>query len=54
MSDCTIIKNKAVFETTVETFLDKMFKPALENNLGDIEIRTSQMDSGRSNIFATP
>ena len=39
MSDCTIIKNKAVFETTVETFLDKIFKPVLENKFGDIEVR---------------
>ena len=30
MSDNTIIKNKAVFETTVETFLDKMFNPYKE------------------------
>ena len=40
MSDCTIIKNKAEFETTAETFLDKIFKPVLENKLGDIEVRT--------------
>ena len=40
MSDNTIIKNKAEFETTAETFLDKIFKLVLENNLGDIEIRT--------------
>ncbi len=40
MSDCTIIKNKAEFETTAETFLDKIFNPVLKNNLGDIEIRT--------------
>ena len=40
MSDCTIIKNKAEFETTAETFLDKIFNPVLKDNLGDIEIRT--------------
>ena len=40
MDDNTIIKNKAEFETTAQRFLDKIFKPALENNLGDIEIRT--------------
>ena len=40
MSDCTIIKNKAEFETTAQTFLDKIFNPVLDNNLGDIEIRT--------------
>ncbi len=40
MSDNTIIKNKAEFETTAQTFLDKIFKPVLENNLGDIEVRT--------------
>ena len=39
MGDNTIIKNKAEFETIATTFLDKIFKPALENNLGDIEIR---------------
>jgi hypothetical protein len=40
MSDCTIIKNKAEFETTAQSFLDKIFNPVLDNNLGDIEIRT--------------
>jgi len=40
MDDNTIIKNKAEFETTAQTFLDKIFKPVLKNNLGDIEIRT--------------
>ncbi len=40
MGDNTIIENKAEFETTAETFLDKIFNPVLENNLGDIEIRT--------------
>ncbi len=40
MSDCTIIKNKAEFETTAETFLDKIFNPVLKNNFGEIEIRT--------------
>ena len=40
MSNDTIIENKAEFETTAQTFLDKIFKPLLENNLGDIEIRT--------------
>ena len=40
MGDNTIIKNKADFETTAQTFLDKIFNPVLENNLGDIEIRT--------------
>jgi len=35
-----IIKNKAEFELTAETFLDKIFNPVLNNNLGDIEIRT--------------
>ena len=40
MSDCTIIKNKAEFETTAQTFLDKIFNPVLENNIGDIEVRT--------------
>ncbi len=40
MGDNTIIKNKAEFETTAQTFLDKIFKPVLENNCGDIEIRT--------------
>jgi putative DNA primase/helicase len=40
MGDNTIIKNKAEFETTVQTFLDKIFNPILKNNLGDIEIRT--------------
>ena len=40
MSDCTIIKNKAEFELTAQTFLDKIFNPVLKNNLGDIEIRT--------------
>ena len=40
MSDNTIITNKAEFETTSQTFLDKIFKPTLENNLGDIEVRT--------------
>ena len=40
MGDNTIIKNKAEFETTASTFLDKIFKLVLENNLGDIEIRT--------------
>lgn len=39
MGDQTIIKNKAAFESTATTFLDKMFKPVLENNLGDIEVR---------------
>jgi len=37
MSDNTIIKNKGEFETTAETFLDKIFSPVLKNNLGDIE-----------------
>ena len=40
MGNQTIIKNKAEFETTAQTFLDKIFKPVLENNLGDIEVRT--------------
>ena len=40
MGDNTIIKNKAEFETTAQTFLDKIFNPVLKNNLGDIEIRT--------------
>ncbi|GAG66039.1 unnamed protein product [marine sediment metagenome] len=40
MGDNTIIKNKAEFEATAETFLDKIFSSVLENNLGDIEIRT--------------
>ena len=40
MGDNTIIKNKAEFEITAQTFLDKIFKPVLENNIGDIEIRT--------------
>ena len=40
MSNNTIIKNKAEFELTAETFLDKIFNPVLKNNLGDIEIRT--------------
>jgi putative DNA primase/helicase len=40
MGDCAIIKNKVEFETTAETFLDKIFSPVLKNNLGDIEIRT--------------
>ena len=40
MGDNTIIKNKAEFETTVQTFLDNIFNPVLKNNLGDIEIRT--------------
>ena len=40
MCDNTIIKNKAEFETTAKTFLDKIFNQALKNNLGDIEIRT--------------
>ena len=40
MSDCIIIGNKAEFETTAETFLNKIFNPVLKNNLGDIEIRT--------------
>jgi len=40
MGDNTIIKNKAEFETTVQTFLDKIYNRVLENNLGDIEIRT--------------
>ena len=39
MGDNTIIKNKAEFETTAQTFLDKIFNPVLQNNLGDIEIR---------------
>ena len=40
MGDNTIIKNEAEFETTAQTFLDKIFNPVLENGLGDIEIRT--------------
>jgi putative DNA primase/helicase len=40
MSNNPIIKNKAEFELTAETFLDKIFNPVLKNNLGDIEIRT--------------
>ena len=40
MGDNTIIKIKAEFETTAQTFLDKIFNPVLKNNLGDIEIRT--------------
>jgi len=40
MGDCTIIKSKAEFETTAETFLEKIFNPVLKNNLGEIEIRT--------------
>ena len=40
MDNQTIIENKAVFETIATTFLDKIFKPVLENSLGDIEIRT--------------
>ena len=40
MGDNTIIKNKAEFETTAQTFLNKIFNPVLDNNLGDIEIRT--------------
>jgi len=40
MGDNTIIKNKVEFETTAQTFLDKIFNPVLENNFGDIEIRT--------------
>ena len=40
MGNDTIIENKAEFETTATTFLDKLFKPVLERNLGDIEIRT--------------
>ena len=39
MGDNTIIKNKAEFETTAQTFLDKIFNPVLKNNLGDIEIQ---------------
>ncbi len=39
MGDNTIIKNKAEFETTAQTFLDKIFNPVLKNNLGDIEVR---------------
>ena len=40
MGDNTIIKNKAEFKTTAQTFLDKIFNPVLKNNLDDIEIRT--------------
>ena len=40
MDDNAIIKSKAEFETTAQTFLDKIFNPVLKNNLGDIEIRT--------------
>jgi putative DNA primase/helicase len=40
MSDHTIIKNKAEFEATAQAFLNKIFNPVLENNLGDMEIRT--------------
>ena len=40
MGDNKIIKNKAEFEMTAQTFLDKIFNPVLKNNLGDIEIRT--------------
>ena len=40
MGNKTIIKNKAEFETTATTFLDKMFKTTLDNGFGDIEIRT--------------
>ncbi|MEX1349163.1 MAG: hypothetical protein AB1Z31_15665, partial [Desulfobacterales bacterium] len=40
MGDNTIIKSKVEFETTAQTFLDKIFNPVLDNNLGDIEIRT--------------
>jgi len=40
MGDNTIIKNKAEFEATAQTFLDKIFNQVLKNNLGDIEIRT--------------
>jgi len=40
MGDNKIIQNKAEFETTAQTFLDKIFSPVLKNNLGDIEIRT--------------
>ena len=32
MVDNTIIKNKAEFETTAQTFLDKIFKLVLKNN----------------------
>jgi hypothetical protein len=51
MSNNTIIKNKAEFEITAQTFLDKVFNPALKNNLGDIEIRTFPKRQRRSNIF---
>ena len=40
MSDNIIINDKTEFETTAETFLDNIFKPVPENNLGDIEVRT--------------
>jgi len=40
MDNQKIIINKAEFESTATTFLDKKFKPALDNSLGDIEIRT--------------
>ena len=36
MGDCTISKNKAEFETTAQTFLDKILTPVLKNNLNVI------------------
>ncbi len=39
MSDDTIIESKAEFETTAQTFLDRIFNPVLKDNLGDIEVR---------------
>ncbi|MEX1327619.1 MAG: hypothetical protein AB1Z29_12515 [Desulfobacterales bacterium] len=47
----TIIKNKAKFETTAQTFLNKILNPVLDNNLGDIEIRTFPNDQWPEQYF---
>ena len=47
MGDNTIIKNKAEFETTAQTFFDKIFNQVLENNLGDIDL--SALGTGQAN-----
>jgi putative DNA primase/helicase len=51
MGDNTIIKNKVEFETTAQTFLDKIFNQVLTKNLGDIEIRTFQKGKWADQFF---